>query len=242
MLRGLIKLGLLFGFLWVGCRSDLLAPMRDAQVGNGEIGIERNLTFDTLNPCTTRPLNQVQAMRLFEKYVYRDNPTYNPQSQFTVEELDVTGAWEAMGVQLFSGGSWSNGYVINTRPFVIHACKLYPLTQSSSTELLSAILVNSTIYYTIRAGSGINYSELGKLSLVENELYILQGADYGRPDPNHLYLREVDGNLLLELGSGIKFNTWIRISTFGWLRDDGINLMVVDESGKVLTPQGLGGW
>jgi hypothetical protein len=62
------------------------------------------------------------------------------------------------------------------------------LDNNSKRELLSAILVNHMIYYSIQAGSGINYSE------------------------------------------------------HGWLRDDGVNLIVVDAEGNELPYQGEGEW
>jgi hypothetical protein len=249
MMRAWIGFGFLVSSLWMGCRSTvglgLSIDARGGELGSSfdtQTSIERNAVSDARNPCETQPFNQAQATTLFQEFGYRDQPTYHPNSTFSVEELPVPGAWEVMGVQLFSGGTWNDGYVINSRPFVIHACKLYPLTQWSSTELLSAILVNRTIYYSIQAGSGINYSELGKLSLVEDELHILKGADYGRPDPANLYLREVDGNILVDLGTGMKFNTWNQLSIYGWLRDDGVNLIVVDAEGNELPHQGEGEW
>lgn len=56
------------------------------------------------------------------------------------------------------------------------------------------------------------------------------------------YLREVDGNILVDLGTGMKFNTWNRLSIYGWLRDDGVNLVVVDTEGNKLPYQGEGEW
>jgi hypothetical protein len=180
---------------------------------------------------------------LFQDFVYRDIPTYNPVSVFSVEELQVPDAWEAMGVQLFTGGSVDDyGYVINTRPFVTLACRLYPLTKWSATGLLSAVLVGSTLYYTVHAGSGISYTELGRISLSGGGLQILQGADYGRPDGLNLYLRESGGQIVVDLGDGMKFNSWNALQVFGWLRDDGASLVVVDAAGTVIPYNGEGGW
>jgi len=182
-------------------------------------------------------------MALFRDFVYQDIPTYNTDSVFSVEELQVPGAWDAMGIQLFSGGSVDDyGYVINTRPFVTLACKLYPLTKWSATGLLSAVLVDSRLYYTVRAGSGINYSELGRISLSDSGPQILKGADYGRPDPSNLYLRESAGRIVAELGFGMNFNSWTFEEVFGWLRDDGASLVIVDAAGTAIPYNGAGGW
>jgi hypothetical protein len=205
--------------------------------GTGDAG-----AIDENAACDSQRLTQTQATALFQDFVYRDIPTYNPVSVFSVEELQVPDAWEAMGVQLFTGGSVDDyGYVINTRPFVTLACRLYPLTKWSATGLLSAVLVGSTLYYTVHAGSGISYTELGRISLSVGGLQILQGADYGRPDGLNLYLRESAGQIVVELGSGMKFN-WTSQGVFGWLKDDGPSLVVVDSAGQTIPPNATGAW
>jgi len=163
---------------------------------------------------------------------------------FSVTELQVPGAWEAMGIQLFSGGSVDDyGYVVNERPIVSFSCQLYPLTKWSAERLLSAVLLDSTLYYTVQAGSGLNYSELGRISLSGAGIEILQGPDYGRSDPLNLYLRESGGQIVVELGAGMKFNSWSAQSVFGWLRDEGgYSLVVVDATGQPIPSTGAGGW
>ena len=210
---------------------------------DGGASIENDGATDASADCDGRPLTQAQATTLFRDFVYRDIPTYNPVSEFSVEELQVPGAWEAMGIQLFSGGFPDDyGYVVNERPVVMRACKLYPLTKWSSERLLSAVLVGSTLYYTVQAGSGIMYSELGRISLSGGGLQILQGADYGRPDGLNLYLRASGGQIAVDLGTGMKFNSWSALQILGWLRDDGANIVVVDPAGAVIPYNGVGGW
>jgi hypothetical protein len=249
MTRKIAWVGLAASFLSLACRSSLTGATADAAVGgasgpaDGGAGIENDGATDASVDCDGQQLTQAQATTLFRDFVYRDIPTYNPVSEFSVEELQVPGAWEAMGIQLFSGGSPDDyGYVVNERPVVTRACKLYPLTKWSSERLLSAVLVGSTLYYTVQAGSGIMYSELGRISLSGGGLQILQGADYGRPDGLNLYLRESGGQIVVDLGDGMKFNSWSALQVFGWLRDDGASLVVVDAAGTVIPYNGVGGW
>ena len=210
---------------------------------DGGAGIENDGATAASADCDGQPLRQSQAPTLFRDFVYHAVPTYNPASVFSVEEIRVPGAWEAMGIQLFSGGSVDDyGYVVNLRPVVTRACKLHPLTRLSSERLLSAVLVGSTLYFTLQAGSGINYSELGRISLSGGGLEILQGANYARADSSNLYLRESGGQIVVDLGDGMKFNSWTALQVFGWLRDDGANIVVVDAAGTVIPYQSVGGW
>lgn len=201
-----------------------------------DAGIADAGTADAGADCASQPLTQEQATALYRDFVN------DPVSVYSVEELQVPGAWEAMGIQLFSAGFVDpDGYVPYPRPFVTLSCKLYPLTQGSPTRLLSAVLVGSTLYYTVAAGSGINYTELGRISLSGGGLEVLQGADYGRPDPLNLYLRESGGQIVVELGDGMKFNSWTSQGVFGWLKDDGSTIVAVDSAGQI-PPQGIGSW
>ena len=208
---------------------------------SGGAGIADAGAIDANPACASQPLTQEQATALYRDFVYQDTPTYNPDSVFTVEEFQVPGAWDAMGIQLFSGGYVDEfGYAVYMRPFVTLACKLYPLTKWSATGLLSAVLVGNTLYYTVRAGSGINYTELGRISLSGSGLEVLQGADYA--SGSNLYLRESAGQIVVELGDGMKFNSWTAQGVFGWLKDDGSTIVAVDSAGQTIPPQGIGSW
>ena len=98
-----------------------------------------------------------------------------------------------------------------------------------------------TVYFTMRAGSGISYSVLGKIWVSDAGLQIRQGADYATS--SDLYLRESDGQIVVELGGfGSKFNSWTSQGVFGWLRDDGAIVVAVDAAGTVIPYRGVGGW
>jgi hypothetical protein len=182
-----------------------------------------------------QPLTVAQATALYRDYVN------DPVSVYSLEELQVPGAWDAMGIQLFSVGFVDEfGYVVNLRPFVAFDGKLYPVSKYPSGGLLSAVLLGDTVYFTMQAGSGINYSVLGKIWVSDAGLQIRQGADYAFSD---LYLRESDGQIVVELGGfGSKFNSWTSLGVFGWLREDGAIVVAVDAAGTVIPYRSVGGW
>jgi hypothetical protein len=182
-----------------------------------------------------QPLTVAQATALYRDYVN------DPVSVYSLEELQVPGVWDATGIQLFSIGFVDEfGYVVNLRPFVAFDGKLYPVTKYPSGGLLSAVLTGDTVYFTMQAGSGINYSVLGKIWVSDAGLQILQGADYAFFD---LYLQESDGQVVVETcGLGSTFNSCTSLGIFGWLRDDGAIVVAVDAAGAVIPYRSVGGW
>jgi hypothetical protein len=183
-----------------------------------------------------QPLTEAQATALYRDYVN------DPVSVYSLEELQVPGAWDATGIQLFSVGFVDEfGYVVNLRPFVAFDGKLYPVTKYPSGGLLSAVLMGDTMYFTMQAGSGISYSVLGKIWVSDAGLQILQGADYATS--SDLYLQESDGQVVVEMcGLGSTFNSCTSLGVFGWLRDDGAIVVAVDDAGTVIPYRSVGGW
>jgi hypothetical protein len=244
-------LGIPIGCLWLACGGRSAWVAADTGAGPGAAagtggladgGTGTAIPSDASLASGNQPLTQTQATALFHGFVVQDIPNYNPASVFSVEELVVPGVWAATGVQLFVGGAIDDyGYIVNQRPFATRAGKVYPLTKYSGTGLLSAALVGQKLYYSIRAGSGINYSELGRISLVGDDLAILHGPDFAN-DLN-LYLRVSGERIVVELGSGLKLNSldWTPQGVFGWLKDEGDRLVVVDEAGQEIPSVGPGG-
>jgi hypothetical protein len=243
MTRIFLFIGLLVG--WTGCRSSLLTPRLDAGDGGNLNIVDMGLVIadhealDSDDVCHDQPLTQTQAIALFQAFVFQENPAYNPNSQFTVEEHTVLGACQAMGIQLFTGGTLNEGYLNHSRPFVAYKGKIFPLTHGTETRLLSAVLVGTTLYYSVYEGSGINYTQLGKVSLIEESLYVLPGPTYPRFDASNLFLRISEGQIGVEIGYGQTFNTWTMQTIFGRLQDQGQSLAILDSQGKEIAPQGV---
>jgi hypothetical protein len=210
--------------------ADIDGPA-DSGSGTQDSGVIDGSTSRDGNPLTAG-----EATALYRDYVN------DPVSVYSLEELQVPGAWDAMGIQLFSAGYVDNaGYFLNLRSFVAFAGQLYPVSKYSP-QLLSAVVVGDTLYFTMRAGSGINYSVLGKIWVSDAGLQILQSSDYMRPASSNLFLRESDGQIIAEMGSGSTFNSWTSSGVFGWIRDEGARVVIVDEAGTLIPIDGEGGW
>ena len=136
MTRTIAWAGLPVSLLWIACGAGTSGAGAgggaEASAGasgsaDSGAGIFDSGAPDASPDCDNLPLTQEQATVLFRALVYQDNPNYNPASVFSVTELQVPGAWEAMGIQLFSGGSVDDyGYVVNERPIVSFSCQLSP--------------------------------------------------------------------------------------------------------------------
>ena len=206
---------------------------------DGGEGREDGGASDTLAGRDAKPLTVTEATALYQDSVN------NPGTVYSLEELQVPGAWDALGIQLFSVGFGDQfGYVINLGPYVAFAGKLYPVTKyGGSTRLMSAVLLGDTLYFTMRAGSGISYCELGKIWVSEAGLQILQSANYRSTTAPYLCLRESGAQIVVELGGlGSTFNSCTSLGVFGWLRDDGTKVVAVDATGAVIPYRFEGGW
>jgi len=200
-------------------------------------GMEDSRVFDALSGRDAKPLTVTEATALYQDSVN------NPGTVYSLEELQVPGAWDAMGIQLFSVGFLDDsGYVINVGPYVAFAGKLYPVTKyGGSTEFLSAVVLGDRLYFTMRAGSGISYSELGKIWVSDAGLQVMQSANY--VSSSDLYLHESEGQIVVEMGGrGSTFNSWTSPGVFGWLRDDGTRVVAVDAAGAVIPYRFEGAW
>jgi hypothetical protein len=182
-----------------------------------------------------QPLTVAQATALYRDYVN------DPVSVYSLEELQVPGAWDAMGIQLFSIGFVDEfGYVVNLRPFVAFDGKLYPVTKYPSGGLLSAVLTGR--HGVLHHASWFWHQLLG----AGQDLGLRRGA----ADPARCRLRifrPVPARIRWADRGGVgrprqQIQFLDQSGVFGWLRDDGAIVVAVDAAGTVIPYRSVGGW
>ena len=102
----------------------------------------------------------------------------NPKVEFAVTKHEVEGLWEKTGLQIFEAvylvdGQQGIGFV-----GVFHNGKItmIALKGREVRPLSSELLHNGEFYYTYGGGSGIYYSKVGRVRVVNGELEILQSG------------------------------------------------------------------
>ena len=99
--------------------------------------------------------------------------------------------------------------------------------------LVSAVVVDDSLYYTDSYGSGREFSQIGRVSLEGRKIRIVESAVYditAVPGAD-LFVKEVDGRIRVEVGKFVAFNSWKEGRQVGWVTSEGSSLRIVDAHG-----------
>lgn len=194
------------------------------------------LTFVVCGVNAQTQISVQDLTPLVKEYAFKEMPRLNPQTVFKIEEYRVDGLWEALRTQVFLARYMSlPGEEFNQSLLLFHEGKLTPFACALGGHgLMSGIVVDKALYYTYSWGSGIHRSHIGKLSVEDEKLKILDSGGY--PDRD-LFVRHTAGKVQVESGRFIGFNSWEPIAYVGTLQSKGATLIMVEEAGIEVVPQ-----
>jgi len=173
---------------------------------------------------------------LVKEYAFREKPGLNPSTRFEIEEFPVEGLEETLDLQLFHVRSLSSdGQQFSEMELIYRDGALTPFANAfGGFGLMSAVLAEDGLYYTYSWGSGIHRSHVGRLCIEDGRLAILESGGYVNTD---LFVRKVKGGIKVESGRFTGFNSWEAAEKFGWLKQQGSSLVIVDEEGAKVPPE-----
>lgn len=167
---------------------------------------------------------------LVKAYAFREIPKLNPSTQFKIEEYRVEGLQAALRIQLFLVRYMSaDGQQFNESLLIYRDGKLTPFASAFGGHgLMSAVMVEDTLYYTYSFGSGIHRSHVGVLSIDDGKMQILESGGHISTD---LFVRKIEGGIQVEAGQFHRFNSWNPTKVVGRVKRKPSSLAVVDPAG-----------
>lgn len=190
------------------------------------------LLLFTFALCGTHAQTKIEVndlTPLVKEYAFREMPALNPQTVFKVEEYQITGLWEALKMQLFLARYMlPDGEQFNEQLLIFHNGQITPFASTfGGWGLMSAVVLDNALYYTYSWGSGIHRSHIGKLTVEDEKLNILESDGYFHQD---IFVSHKDGKIQVESGRFSGFNAWETISYLGTLQaKDATFILVKDE-------------
>ncbi len=185
--------------------------------------------------CQPRKIATADLGPLVRGYAFQQNPKLNPSAQFDLKEIDVPGLWNTLHIQLFLARYLApDGTQFNERLLIYCDGQVTPFANSFGGHgLVSAVVVDDSLYYTDSYGSGREFSQIGRVSLEGRKIRIVESAVYditAVPGAD-LFVKEVDGRIRVEVGKFVAFNSWKEGRQVGWVTSEGSSLRIVDAHG-----------
>ena len=179
----------------------------------------------------TEPKMTAEALApLVREYAFQEMRKLNPQTQFKIEEYEVSGLWHALEIQLFLARYMSpNGDQFNEGLFIYSDGKITPFASASGGHgLMSAVLMDDKLYYTYSWGSGRHRSHVGRVSVDDAKITITESGGYAQAD---LFIKKVNGKIQVEVGRFTGFNSWEAAEKIGCVKIKASSLVIVDAAG-----------
>ena len=130
--------------------------------------------------CQPRKIAIADLGPLVRDYAFQQDPKLNPLVQFDLKEIDVSGLWNTLHIQLFLARYLGTGGTqFNERLLICCDGQLTPFANSFGGHgLVSAVVVDDSLYYTDSYGSGREFSQIGRVSLDGRRIRIVESAVY----------------------------------------------------------------
>ena len=198
-----------------------------ATAGSGDAGI-------TGGACSETRVDASQATAAYTAYAFRVNPDLNPLATFTAEELNVPGLWEALQGQLFAGNWAVDTTSFQECSFLYRHCEVTVVVDGKVMfgQIVSGVVANGALYYSWQFGSGLYYSNIGKVAADGSALVQTVGPSYMLGSPPPLVLEADATEVLVYRAMTDVFNVWSTKALFGTLKDYGDRLAIVDSTGQ----------
>jgi len=198
-----------------------------ATAGSGDVGI-------TGGACSETRVDASQATAAYTAYAFRVNPDLNPLATFTAEELNVPGLWEALQGQLFAGNWAVDTTSFQACSFLYRHCEVTVVVDGKVMfgQIVSGVVANGALYYSWQFGSGLYYSNIGKVAADGSALVQTVGPSYMLGSPPPLVLETDTTEVLVYRAMTDVFNVWSTKEPFGTLKDYGDRLAIVDSTGQ----------
>ncbi len=185
--------------------------------------------------CQPRKITIAGLGPLVRDYAFQQDPKLNPPAQFDLKEIDVPGLWNTLHIQLFLARYLApDGTQFNERLLIYCDGQVTPFGNSLGGHgLVSAVVVDDSLYYTDSYGSGREFSQIGRVSLDGRKIRIVESAVYditAVPGAD-LFVKEVNGRIQVEVGKFVAFNSWKEGRQVGWVTSEGSSLRIVDAKG-----------
>jgi hypothetical protein len=190
----------------------------------------------TCATCSNARIDASAAAALYTEYAFRVQPSLNPLVTFTAEEKNVAGLWEGLQAQLFNGKGYSSDQTLWRECYFLYRdCQITVAADDCSFGVLtSGVVANGAFYYSWNQGSGIFYSNLGKLVPNGTSLVKTVSAAYNNStmSPPGLVLGVSGLNLAVYRAASLAFNVWSNAELIGTLADLGDRLAILDSSSQ----------
>jgi hypothetical protein len=198
-----------------------------ATAGSGDAGI-------TGGACSETRVDASQATAAYTAYAFRVNPGLNPLATFTAEELNVPGLWEALQGQLFTVNWAVDTTSFQECSFLYRHCEVTVVVDGNVMfgQIVSGVVANGALYYSWQFGSGLYYSNIGKVAADGSALVQTVGPSYMLGSPPPLVLEADATEVLVYRAMTDVFNVWSTKELFGTLKDYGDRLAILDSTGQ----------
>jgi len=172
-----------------------------------------------------------EIMAIVREHAFREQATLNPTTQIKIEEYHVEGLEEAMGIQLlFIRYLSPDGEQFNERMQVYRDGSLVTFGSTfGGFGLMSAAMHEDRLFYTYSWGSGIHRSHVGTISIEGDQLQFWETIGFVNQD---LFVRSVSGDISVEVGSYLDFNSWEKSDVLGGGRLMENSLSIIDHDGN----------
>ena len=95
--------------------------------------------------------------------------------------------------------------------------------------LMSATMDEDMLFYTYSWGSGIHRSHVGALSIMGDQIQILETVGFVNED---LFVRNMGGQSIIEVGDYLGFNSWEKSGVLGQPKLLNGSLSIIDHEGN----------
>jgi hypothetical protein len=207
--------------------ADASPASGGATAGSGDAGI-------TGGACGATRVDASQATAAYTAYAFRVNPNLNPLATFTAKELNVPGLWEALQGQLFAGYWAVDTTSFQECSFLYRHCEVTVVVDGNIMfgQIVSGVVANGALYYSWQFGSGLYYSNIGKVAADGSALVQTVGPSYMLGSPPPLVLEADATEVLVYRAMTDVFNVWSTKAPFGTLKDYGDRLAILDSTGQ----------
>ncbi len=161
---------------------------------------------------------------LIREHVFRESPKLNPQTRLLIDEFDVSGLEETLGIRLFLVGlATDGGERFDEKLLLVNGnlIRQFGATFGGS-GLMSAVVSGKSLYYSYSFGSGVHRSHVGRMTVKDGDVVLVETDSH----PDDLFVRVENGRIRLETGSFERFNSWKAGKPFGRLEEGGSALRI----------------
>ncbi len=195
-----------------------------------------SLLFSPTDARSQARRSESELVPLLKQHAYQATPSLNPNLQFHVREMLLEGLWEQLNAQMFDAEyRGMEGQLFKDEIFILRKGQLISLGEGTALGpegVMSALVDKSVLYYTYSFGSGMYFSRVGCLTVVDD---VAQKSESRNFSFIALFVTKQGGCVRIDSGRFARFNSYDRAETFGYPIVSGSTVRIVDEQGSELT-------